>query len=150
MYRDLGVKMNELSRFITAQKRDFETALSEIRSGRKQSHWMWYIFPQLKGLGMTSTADYYGIDGFMEAKDYLADDYLRNNLIEISGALLELDESDPEEVMGYPDNLKLRSSMTLFYLASDDEEDRSIFKAVIDKYYGGELDHRTAKMLQGK
>ena len=87
--------MSDLSRFITAQQNDYEIALSEIRSGRKQSHWMWYIFPQLKGLGMTSTADYYGIDGMAEAKEYLSDDYLRNNLVQISNALLELKESDP-------------------------------------------------------
>ena len=75
--------MSDLSRFITAQQNDYEIALSEIQSGRKQSHWMWYIFPQLKGLGMTSTADYYGIDGMAEAKEYLSDDYLRNNSLQM-------------------------------------------------------------------
>ena len=140
--------MSDLSRFITAQQNDYEIALSEIRSGRKQSHWMWYIFPQLKGLGMTSTADYYGIDGMAEAKEYLSDDYLRNNLVQISNALLELKGSDPLIVMGYPDNLKLRSSMTLFYLASDNKEDRNVFKAVIDKYYGSVFDARTKEMVK--
>lgn len=140
--------MSDLSRFITAQQNDYEIALSEIQSGRKQSHWMWYIFPQLKGQGMTSTADYYGIDGMAEAKEYLSDDYLRNNLVQISNALLELKESDPLIVMGYPDNLKLRSSMTLFYLASDNNEDRKVFKGIIDKYYGGVFEARTKGMLK--
>ena len=139
--------MGDISRFINIQKTDFSTALSEIRSGRKRSHWMWYIFPQLKGLGRTSTSEYYGIDGIKEAKEYLSNDYLRGNLITISNALLELNESNPTAVMGYPDDLKLRSSMTLFYYASDNEEDKNVFKSVIDKYYNGVFDERTERLI---
>ena len=103
-----------LERFHCAQESSYPTALAEIRAGRKSSHWMWYIFPQMKGLGYSSMAAYYGIDGLEEAKVYLNDPVLRSRLVEISSALLKLPGSDAGAVMGYPDNLKLRSSMTLF------------------------------------
>ena len=137
-------KTYNLTRFYKAQEMDYETALSEIKSGRKRSHWMWYIFPQLKGLGMSGMADYYGIDGLEEAKAYLNDEILRARLIEISSALLTLDTSDARAVMGSPDHLKLRSSMTLFSLADPDEE---VFKKVLDKYYGGKPDPKTEQMI---
>ncbi len=137
---------SDLDRFRDAQKRDFQTALSEIRSGRKRSHWMWYIFPQIRGLGMTYTADYYGIVDLEEAKAYLSDPYLSGNLLEISKALLELKESNPSRIFGYPDDLKLRSCMTLFYLAAEGEE-KAVFKAVLDKYYSGQQDDLTIKRL---
>ena len=107
----------DLSRFHRAQPRDYDQALSEIRAGRKRSHWIWYIFPQIQGLGYSSTAQFYAIQDLSEAKAYLADPVLRERLLEISGALLGLESSDPSAVMGYPDDLKLRSSMTLFALA---------------------------------
>jgi uncharacterized protein (DUF1810 family) len=106
--------MENLDRFLKAQEEDYETALSEIRSGYKRSHWIWYIFPQLKGLGFSSTSEYYGINGLSEAKSYMENEILRARMIEISEALLTLETSDAEDVMGYPDNLKLMSSMTLF------------------------------------
>ena len=139
--------MSGIERFVKEQKQNYDITLSEIKSGRKRSHWMWYIFPQLKGLGMTSTADYYGINDIGEAREYLSNEYLANNLKTISNALLDLEESDPEVVLGYPDNLKLRSCMTLFYYASDDEDMKAVYKAVIDKYYAGEFDYRTEEML---
>ena len=139
--------MSGIERFVKEQKQNYDIALSEIKSGWKRSHWMWYIFPQLKGLGMTSTADYYGINDIGEAREYLSDEYLENNLKTISNALLDLEESDPEVVLGYPDNLKLRSCMTLFYYASENEDAKAVFKAVIDKYYNGEFDYRTEEML---
>ncbi len=123
----------DLSRFHKAQARDYKTALSEIRSGRKRSHWMWYIFPQIKGLGHSDMADYYGISNLEEAKDYLADPILKERLTEISSALLALDSRDAKAVMGVPDNLKLRSCMTLFAIADPDEE---VFQKVLDKFYG--------------
>ena len=132
----------EIERFVKKQKEYYDDALKEIKSGHKQSHWMWYIFPQLRGLGKTYTAYKYGIEGIEEAKLYLANDYLRNNLIKISEALLELENNDPYEVVN-DDYKKLRSSMTLFYVASNNE----IFKKVLDKYYGGKLDNLTLKML---
>lgn len=133
-----------LKRFLDAQERDYEQALREIRSGRKQSHWIWYIFPQLEALGYSSTAKYYGIRDLDEAKAYLAEPTLRSRLIEISEALLALPENDPSIVMGYPDDLKLRSSMTLFSAAAPD---CPVFQQVLDKYYGGKPDPRTLELL---
>ena len=134
----------DLQRFLTAQERDYEQALREIRSGRKRSHWIWYIFPQLKDLGFSSTAKYYGIQNLDEAKAYLAEPTLHARLVEISGALLTLSENDPEKIMGYPDHLKLRSSMTLF-AAADPEE--PVFRQVLEKFFNGEADHKTLKLL---
>ena len=136
---------DELSRFREAQKRDYERALSEIRSGRKRSHWMWYIFPQLKGLGVSSTAEYYGISGLKEAQDFLKDEYLGANLRKISAALLELGTDDALSVFGTPDNLKLCSSMTLF---SRLEGGTSVFRKVLDKFFQGKEDGRTLELLR--
>ena len=130
----------DLSRFHKAQKGSSETALAEIRAGRKRSHWIWYIFPQIQGLGYSSTAQYYAIEDLEEAKAYLADPVLRERLLEISNALLALDSCDPTDVMGYPDDLKLRSSMTLFSLA---DPECTVFRDVLEKYYDGREDPRT-------
>lgn len=131
----------DLSRFHRAQAGSYETALAEIRAGRKRSHWIWYIFPQIQGLGYSSMAQYYAIQDLDEARAYLADPVLRGRLLEISGALLALEDSDPSRVMGWPDDLKLRSSMTLFALA---EPGCSVFTEVLQKFYDGEPDSRTA------
>ena len=133
----------ELDKFVRAQQRDYASALSEIRSGRKRSHWMWYIFPQIQGLGMSSTAQFYGIKDLEQAKDFLAHPYLGQNLIEISSALLALDGNNPTAVMGYPDDLKLRSCMTLFELA---DPSCDVFGAVLDKFYGGRRDEMTLRI----
>ena len=133
-----------LERFLTAQERDYATALREIRSGRKRSHWIWYIFPQLKDLGYSETAKYYGIKDLDEAKAYLSEPTLRARLIEISEALLSLRVNDPETVMGYPDDLKLRSSMTLF-AAADPEE--PVFGQVLEKFFHGRPDQRTLDLI---
>ncbi len=132
-----------LDRFIIAQEHSYSTALREIRAGRKRSHWMWYIFPQIAGLGMSHTAQLYAIRDIDEARDYIAHPVLGARLIEISHALTELDSSDASAVMGYPDDLKLCSCMTLFELVSDDE----VFGAVLDKFYGGTRDTRTLRLL---
>ena len=134
-----------LSRFHKAQQSSYKTALAEIRSGRKRSHWIWYIFPQIQGLGFSSTAQYYAIENLDEAKAYLADPVLRERLLEISNALLALDSCDPSEVMGYPDDLKLRSSMTLFSLA---EPECTVFRDVLDKFYNGQEDSRTIALCR--
>lgn len=134
---------NRLDRFLTAQERSYDTALSEIKNGRKRSHWMWYIFPQIAGLGMSSTAQYYSIADIEEAREYITHPVLGARLLEISRALLTLDSSDATAVMGYPDDLKLRSSMTLFAQVSEDP----VFNAVIDKFYGGRPDTRTLHIL---
>lgn len=136
--------MYDLNRFLSAQRRDYAAALREIRSGRKRSHWIWYIFPQVAGLGMSSTSQFYAISGLDEARAYLSEATLRAHLLEISSALLALEESDPTAVFGFPDDLKLRSSMTLFAAAAPDEP---VFAAVLDKFFGGQPDTRTLQIL---
>lgn len=139
--------MYDLSRFTDAQKRDYETALAEIRSGRKCSHWMWYIFPQIQGLGRSQTAQFYAIRDLGEAAAYLNDSYLGKNLMEISKALLEIEGSSASQIFGSPDDMKLRSSMTLFALAGQDNQ---IFRDVLAKYYHGEMDERTVKIVNAE
>ena len=136
--------MENLKRFLNAQAADYETALREIRAGRKKSHWIWYIFPQLKELGRSSTAREYGIRDLDEARAYLADPVLCSRLLEISGALLDLPGRDTRAVMGYPDDLKLRSSMTLFAAADPEQK---VFQQVLDKYYNGIPDPLTLELL---
>ncbi len=135
----------DLQRFISAQQRDFPTALREITQGRKQSHWMWYVFPQLRGLGKSSMSAYYGIDGLEEAAAYLENPYLAGNLQTICRALLALDTSSARSVFDPPDDMKLRSSMTLFAAAA---EDPALFQSVLDKFFGGQSDARTLAMLK--
>ena len=132
-----------LERFVEAQKHSYSTALSEIKSGRKRSHWMWYIFPQIKGLGYSSTAQYYAIQSREEAEAYLKHPALGKRLVEISEELLKLKSSNAREVFGYPDDMKLKSSMTLFFLVSKE----TIFRQVIDKFFEGEMDERTKELL---
>ena len=139
------MKKYDLSRYTQMHKRDFETALSEIKSGRKTSHWMWYIFPQIHGLGHSSTSVYYSIKNSEEAKAFLDDDYLGNNLITICNALSELDSNNATEIFGNPDNMKLKSSMTLFMHAANEN---TIFKRVLDKFFNGEQDNRTLSILK--
>lgn len=136
--------MGKLERFLKAQEEYYDIALSEIKSGRKRSHWIWYIFPQVKGLGFSSTSEYYGINGLAEAKEYIQNDTLRNRLVEISDALLELDSSDASAVMEYPDDLKLRSSMTLFAEAAPEMD---VFQRVLDKFFEGKKDEMTLGIL---
>ena len=128
--------MDTVERFIKAQEESYGQALEEIKNGHKRSHWMWYVFPQLKGLGRSETARYYGIANRTEAEAYLADPLLGSRLLEISGELLKLESCDAREVFGRPDDVKLKSSMTLFYLV----DGNLIFKAVLDKFFAGELD----------
>lgn len=132
-----------IDRFLKAQEGDYGVALREIRAGRKQTHWIWYIFPQLKGLGRSSTSEYYGIRDLDEAREYLAEPVLRMRLLEISEALLTLPSNDAEDVMGFPDNLKLHSSMTLFALA---EPSSMVFQRVLDKFFAGEMDEKTVEL----
>ncbi|WP_295767194.1 DUF1810 domain-containing protein [uncultured Mucilaginibacter sp.] len=134
----------ELERFIKVQEQDYETALSEIKQGRKRSHWMWYIFPQLKGLGSSELANYYGIKNLEEAKDYLKHPELGARLIEISKALLGTPSNDANYVMGSPDDIKLRSSMTLFAFVPDGDK---VFQDVLNKFYSGRKDELTVEKL---
>lgn len=134
---------NDLERFLKAQEKDYELALNEIKNGRKTGHWIWYIFPQIAGLGFSSTSKYYSIKDKNEAIEYLKNKTLKDRLIEICEALLSLESDDATYVMGYPDDLKLKSSMTLF----DEVSDIDVFKKVLDKFYKGEKDEMTISLL---
>ena len=137
-------KEYDLNRFLKAQELMYPWALREIKNGRKQTHWMWFIFPQLKALGQSSTALYYGIEDLDEAKQYLAHSVLGARLKEISEVLLNLKTNDPYRVMGDIDDLKLCSSMTLFAEVAGYD---SVFGRVIDKYYNGNKDMNTIRIL---
>lgn len=135
--------MDGLERFVQAQADSYARALREIKSGRKTSHWMWYIFPQLSGLGHSQTARYYAIRDRAEAEAYLAHPVLGKRLLEISSELLKLESSDATAVMGWPDDLKLKSSMTLFSLVSRE----AVFRQVLEKYFRGEEDAYTVQAI---
>ena len=136
---------DELERFLSAQQNYYKIALQEIQAGQKKSHWMWFIFPQIAGLGHSTASQYYAIKDLNEAKEYMEDLILGRNLIEISQALLNLDSNDALNVMGRPDHLKLKSSMTLFALAKPECE---VFQQVLDKFFCGEKDQRTIDILK--
>ena len=135
---------NALDRFLEAQQHTYKRALSEVREGKKTSHWMWFIFPQLKGLGQSHTAHYYGIDTLEEAKEYLAQPLLRKSLLEVATTLLSVKGKSAEAIFGSTDSQKLRSSMTLF---SQVENADKVFEQVLDKYFAGKRDERTLSML---
>ncbi|WP_026260913.1 DUF1810 domain-containing protein [Spirosoma luteum] len=134
----------ELKRFLEAQSSDYNRALGEIRNGKKQSHWMWYIFPQIAGLGFSETAKFYALHNLEEARDYLAHPVLGSRLIEISQALLTIEGKTANQILGSPDDMKLHSCMTLF---SRVEPANPVFKAVLDRYYGGNPDQRTLALV---
>lgn len=134
----------ELKRFLDAQNQVYLKALSEIKEGKKNAHWMWYIFPQIKGLGYSDTAKFYGISDLQEAASYLAHPILGKHLIEISSAVLQLDGKTASEIFGTPDNLKLRSCMTLFANVQNTDP---VFAKVLDKYFNGLQDESTLQLL---
>jgi uncharacterized protein (DUF1810 family) len=135
---------HNLQRFIDAQEGIFETALTELRSGRKQSHWMWFIFPQLAGLGHSPTAQYYGIISLDEARAYLEHSMLEPRLHQCIEALLPwAGNRSAEQILGPVDALKLRSSFTLF----DQIEPNTMFTAGLKAFFGGEPDERTLALL---
>ena len=132
-----------INRFIEAQNRYHNIALNELKNGRKQSHWMWFIFPQLQGLGSSSMAQYYAINDINEAKEYWSNEYLRKNYLELCEVLLNLDDNNSKNIFGYIDSIKLQSSLTLFYQVEKIE----LIKKLIDKFYNGELDIKTINIL---
>ena len=138
----------DLTRFVTAQDDGgtYATALGELRSGRKRTHWMWFVFPQVDGLGRSATARRYALSGVDEARAYLAHPVLGPRLRECAEVVAALDETDPVTVLGGIDALKLHSSMTLFARAAEDD-DRETFRAVLDRYYGGTEDPETVARL---
>ena len=137
-------KTGNLQRFLDAQATDYAPALAEMRAGRKRSHWMWYIFPQIQGLGYSSMAQHYAISDAAEAAVYLSHPVLGPRLVEISKALLGLPGSNATSVMGSPDDVKLKSSMTLFGAVPGADP---VFQAVLDKFFGGAPDAATLRLL---
>ena len=141
IYRQQGI-----GRFIEAQKRDYTTALSEVRAGRKESHWIWYIFPQIIGLGSSCYANLYGIRNREEAEEYLHHKLLGQRLREITNALLLVEERSAEDIFGELDAMKVKSSMTLFDLI----EPNGIYADVLNRFFNGERCNRTIEFINGK
>lgn len=133
-----------LARFVAAQNPCWPRVVAEVQSGCKRGHWMWFVFPQLKGLGMSMDSRFYGISGLEEARAYWEHPVLGSRLKEISGVLLQLEEDDPLVIFGRPDDLKLRSCMTLFAHAVPEE---TVFRQVLKKFYDGSEDALTLKLL---
>lgn len=145
--RDLSVCDNasfDLNRFVTAQSRIYETALAEIRARRKRTHWMWYVFPQLRGLGTSDAAVYYAISGIGEAKAYMAHPVLGTRLVECTLAMCDGKETDVRTILGDIDTMKFRSCITLFEQA--DRQQRS-FVIALEKFFVGVRDDRTLNIL---
>lgn len=133
-----------LERFLEAQKSLYDVALAEIKNGYEQEYWIWFIFPQLRGLGFSPEAEYYGITGLDEAKAYLKNPILRKRLIEATNAILNLNTDYIDDFLPHPDNLKLCSSMTLFSQADSEEK---LFQQALDRFYDRQYDEQTLEML---
>jgi uncharacterized protein (DUF1810 family) len=138
---------NHLDRFVEAQRTTYETALAELGDGRKVSHWMWFVFPQLDGLGFSATAQRYGIQSLAEAEAYLRHPILGPRLVASAEAVLAVDGRSAREIFGSPDDLKLRSCATLFAQVSPAG---SVFERLLAKYFGGEADAETLRLLRTK
>lgn len=136
--------MSDLKRFTDAQETSYATALAEIKNGRKRTHWMWYIFPQIAGLGSSETSKFYAIKNKTEAEEYLRHPALGKRLAEIAEALLEIEGKTANQIFGSPDDVKLKSSMTLFGALDDTN---LVFQRVLDKYFGGAKDKRTLQLI---
>ena len=135
----------DLDRFISAQERVYDRVLTELRSGQKRSHWMWYIFPQIDGLGHSSTTKHYSIKTMEEARHYINHSILGTRLLECADAVLTTEGRSISEIFGYPDDLKLKSCMTLFAAVADPG---SVFDRVLDKYFDGQRDNRTLQLIE--
>ena len=134
----------DLQRFVDAQDGVYDQALAELRAGRKRSHWMWFIFPQIAGLGVSPTSQHFAIKSLAEARAYLAHPILGPRLIECAETILALQQRSAADVFGHPDDLKLRSSATLFAEAS---EPKSPFEQIVKKYFAGERDAQTMRLI---
>lgn len=139
------MEINTLDRFLKAQDNNYADALDEISNGKKTTHWMWYVFPQLSGLGKSEMAKYYGIANFKVAEQYLKHPVLGKRLEEISSAILQHTDKSAYEILGSPDDLKLQSSMTLF---SSLEDAPGVFKEILHHFYAGQADSATVKLLE--
>ncbi len=138
------ISENDINRYIRAQQEDYETALKEIKAGYKKSHWMWFMFPQIIGLGQSRTSIFYSIKNKDEAVEYMNNEILGSRMNEVCDALLSLEENDATVIFGTPDDMKLRSSMTLFAECCPENER---FQKVLDKYFDGEKDPRTIEII---
>jgi uncharacterized protein (DUF1810 family) len=139
-----GADQFDLQRFVDAQDRVYDTVLAELRNGAKRSHWIWFVFPQLRGLGHSPTAERFGISSLDEARAYLAHPVLGPRLRGCTRLVAAIDGRSADEIFGWPDNLKVRSSMTLFARATDNNAE---FRAVLRKFYNGEDDPATVELL---
>lgn len=137
----------DLEPFVTAQEPVFDTVLSELRAGRKRSHWMWFIFPQLRDLGRSSMAEYYGIGSIAEARAYLAHPVLGPRLDLCTRTVLEVEAASLHAIFGSPDDMKFRSSATLFAVAAG--ESKNPFQRALDRWCDGQPDERTLALLRG-
>ena len=135
---------HDLERFVSAQQREYERALAEIRGGRKWSHWMWYVFPQIDGLGFSTMSREYSIKSVAEAEAYLAHPVLGARLVECASALLDIENRSASDILGSPDDMKLRSSATLFARVSPPG---SVFHRLLDRYFDGRPDERTLQLI---
>jgi uncharacterized protein (DUF1810 family) len=135
----------ELSRFLEAQKPDYDQALSEIKAGRKRTHWMWYIFPQIDGLAFSSTSKLYAIKSIDEARAYLNHPVLGSRLLECAQAVVDIEARSIAEIFGSPDDLKLKSCITLFASVLPSG---SVFDRILEKYYRGKRDDKTLQLLE--
>lgn len=136
----------QLERFIQAQETVYQQALKELKNGKKKSHWIWYIFPQLEGLGHSATSKHYGIKSLEEAKEYLRHPVLGPRLLECCEAILAVKGRTAEDIFDFPDDMKLRSSMTLFASISPPD---NMFLRVLQKYFDGGQDPKTIEILEG-
>lgn len=134
----------KLNRFVTAQKTAYDRVLSELKNGYKQSHWMWYIFPQLDGLAQSATSKYYAIKSVDEAVAYLNHSILGSRLLECTEIVYKIEGKSVSDIFGYPDNLKFKSSITLF----SEVANKRVFVEVLDKYFQGERDIKTLQLLK--
>ena len=138
---------HNLRRFVDAQQPVYDAVRAELRAGHKSGHWMWFVFPQLRGLGSTATADRFGIASLDEARAYLRHPVLGPRLRECCILLVSVADRSIEAIVGWPDCLKVRSCVTLFSAACDSRDDEAVFQAVLDRYYGGQPDEATLMML---
>jgi uncharacterized protein (DUF1810 family) len=136
---------NILSRFLSAQQSIYPQVVKELQAGKKTSHWMWFIFPQINGLAQSSTAKHYSIKNIKEAKEFIEHPVLGKRLLECANILININNKTADDIFGYPDNLKLKSCITLFnYIASN----QKVFAEVLQKYFAGDHDEKTLSILQ--
>lgn len=143
-----GHGSERLGRFVAAQDPVFETVLAELRAGRKRTHWMWFVFPQIAGLGFSDMARRYAIQGLDEARAYLADAVLGARLRATTRAMLDQADRSAREILGTPDDMKFHSSMTLFRLAAEDDADAALFQAALDRFFGGDPDRQSIELMR--